>query len=238
MSTVERSTDKVEQRSEVAVIYGFCGLALIGLGALLYVYNKKGGVLLPLSFVLMLMGIGLAGYAIYQALQIRKVEHFDYECPYCKAKNMLSAAASADFTCIDCHRLVPVENGVILKVYRVNCGFCREPNWYSDKTIVLLCEHCNHEIPISRGDGEVVHSRFAVSDDNRPYSLELTGFEHGTEELVSCLQQMLALNRNQVKDMLQSLPVVLLTGIPKKKAELLAAQLHMHGAATDSRPVE
>ena len=46
---------------------------------------------------------------------------------------------------------------------------------------------------------------------------------------------MLAMNRNQVKQMLEEAPVVLLTGIPKKKAELLKAQIEMHHGKADTR---
>ncbi|MFX9012007.1 hypothetical protein ABTN18_19845, partial [Acinetobacter baumannii] len=57
-----------------------------------------------------------------------------------------------------------------------------------------------------------------------------------TEEMIDCLQHMLALNRNQVKQMFDELPVTLLTGIPKKKAELLSAQISSHGGTADISP--
>lgn len=236
MASVERSSDVVEERSETAFIWGgFVGLGLLFIGGVLWYFNKDGGSLIVLSWLLLIGGLAATIYGVYAAMQIRKVQHFDYSCPYCKAKNRLATEPDTDFTCIECHRLIPVQDHQVLAVHRVNCGYCREPNWYSDKTIVLLCESCNHEIPITRGDGSVAHSRFAVQDDTRTYELSLTGYEHGSEELVNCLQHMLALNRNQVKDMMTSLPVVLLTGIPKKKAEMLAAQLAVHGAAADYR---
>lgn len=237
MPTVERSTDLVEERGEGVVIYGGGGLLVLAFGAVLWYFNKDGGSLLILSYVLLLIGLGLAGYGGYMAMQIRKVPHFDYACPYCKAKNRLTSEPETDFTCIECHRLIPVMDRHVLPVYRVTCGYCREPSYYSDKTIVLLCENCNHEIPITRADGGVVHSKFAVQEDTSNYELSLTGYEHASEELISCLQHMLALNRNQVKDMLTSLPVVLLTGIPKKKAEMLAAQLASHHAAANYRAI-
>jgi hypothetical protein len=235
MASVERSTDIVEERSETAFIYGGCGIAVFLLGLLLWYYNKDGGALIYLAYLLLLGGFASASYGVYSALQIRKVQSFAYDCPYCKARNRLAAEPEKDFTCIECHRLIPVMDKKVLPVHRVVCGFCREPSFYSDKTIVLLCESCNHEIPITKADGSVAHSKFAIQEDNRTYELQLTGYEHATEELVSCLQHMLALNRNQVRDMLQSLPAVLLTGIPKKKAEMLAAQLSTHGAASNYR---
>jgi hypothetical protein len=237
MASVERSTDLVEERSETAFIWGGSGLGLLLFGGVLWYFNRDGGSLLLFSWILLLSGLGATCYGIYAAMQIRQVQSFAYECPYCQAKNRLTAEPETDFTCVACHRLIPVQDRKVLPVYRVLCGFCREPSYYSDKTIVLLCEHCNHEIPITRADGSVAHSRFAVQEDTRTYELSLTGYQHATEELVGCLQQMLALNRNQVKDMLTAMPVVLLTGIPKKKAEMLAAQLATHGAAADYRPI-
>lgn len=235
MPSVERSSDIVEERSETAFVWGGGALGLFVLGALFFFYG--GETLRYLSYVLILLGLGCIGYAIYSALLIRKVQSFGYECPYCKAKNRLAAEPEADFTCIECHRMIPVQDRKVLPVHRVVCGYCHEASYYSDKTLVLLCEHCNHEIPITRGDGSVAHSRFAVQEDTRTYELTLTAFQHGSEELISCLQRMLALNRNQVKDMLTSLPCVLLTGIPKKKAEMLAAQLAANGAAADYKPI-
>ncbi len=237
MPTVERSTDVVEQDSANVLIYGGGGLLLFLFAAMLWYFNKDGGSLLILSFLLLFIGLCLMSYGGWIGMQIRKVAHFDYACPYCKAKNRLAAEATNDFTCVECHRLIPVRDHQVLPVHRVLCGYCQEPSYYSDKTIVLLCEGCNHEIPITRGDGSIAHSKFAVQDDNRTYELTLTGYEHASEELIACLQQMLALNRNQVKDMLTSLPAVLLTGIPKKKAEMLAAQLAIHSAATHSEPL-
>jgi hypothetical protein len=48
---------------------------------------------------------------------------------------------------------------------------------------------------------------------------------------------MLALNRNHVKQMFDELPVTLLTGIPRMKAELLQAQLATHGGFAEFKPV-
>jgi hypothetical protein len=237
MASVERSTDLVEERSETAVLWGGGGIALMAIGAIFWYFQRDGGSLIYFGMLMTVLGLGCASYAGYSLMQIRKVQHFGYDCPYCKAKNRLAAEPETDFICIDCHRLIPVRDRKVLPVHRVVCGYCKEPSFYSDKTNVLLCENCNHEIPITKADGSVAHSRFAVQEDNRTYELSITGYEHATEELVSCLQHMLALNRNQVKDLLTSLPVVLLTGIPKKKAEMLAAQLASNGAAADYRPV-
>ena len=237
MAHVERSTDLVEERSETAFIWGGAALALFIVGGIFWYFQRDGGALIYFGMLLVFLGVCCGCYAVYSAFQIRNVQSFTYECPYCKAKNRLAAEPETDFTCIECHRLIPVRDRKVLPVHRVICGYCREPSYYSDKTLVLLCENCNHEIPITREDGSIAHSRFAVQEDTSTYELSLTGYEHATEELVSCLQHMLALNRNQVKDMLGDLPAVLLTGIPKKKAEMLAAQLAANGAAATFKPI-
>jgi hypothetical protein len=236
MPSVQRSSDIVEIHSERAISFGFGGIAALALGLLLYVFRGDGW-LIGLVAVLLLGGAAAVGYAIYCALQVRKVHSFDIECSYCKKNNSLTEAPTADFSCVHCHRMIPVSDGKALPVKEVRCGYCNELNYYSSKTNVLLCESCNHEIPIAKDDGSVAHSRFAVQDDNRAYELVLIAHGPETQDLVQALQQVLALNRNQVKDMLNELPVTLLTGITKKKAEMLQAQISMHGGSTDARPI-
>ncbi len=73
---------------------------------------------------------------------------------------------------------------------------------------------------------------YTLKDDNHPYDLILTAAPEN-EEMIKCLQTMLALNRNQVKDIIEDLPQVLLQGIPRKKAELLMAQISVHKGTAD-----
>ena len=65
---------------------------------------------------------------------------------------MLVAPPEEDFPCLRCIRMIPVVDGKPLAVSQVRCGYCNELNFYSDKTEVLLCEKCNHEIPIAFDD--------------------------------------------------------------------------------------
>jgi hypothetical protein len=78
---------------------------------------------------------------------------------------------------------------------------------------------------------------YAVTDDDRLYELVLTGTGHKNEELIASLQHMLALNRNQVKQMLSELPVAILTGISRKKAEMIQAQLSIHDGVAEFHPL-
>lgn len=238
MSKPTRSSDIIEGHSEKALTYGISGVVAIALGALMIYYH---GLLLYVGYILTLGGLAAVIYAIYCAMQVRKVPSVTLVCPYCSAKNTLTAQPERDFSCTSCHRLIPVEDGKMLPVYQVRCGFCNHLNYYSPKSIGLICEECDREIPIAnegRGGGEKIFAHYAHHDDDKLYELVLTGQGHKTEELIQCLQHMLALNRNQVKDMLASLPVTLLTGIPRKKAEMLSAQLTLHDGVAEFKALQ
>ena len=136
--------------------------------------------------------------------------------------------------------MIPITDGKVLPVAQVRCGFCNALNYYSDKTELLLCEECNHEIPIATEDGrpaKQMPSFYAVTDDDALYELVLVAHGYKTEELINALQHMLALNRSQVKQLLGELPAVLLTGINRKKAEMLKAQLSVNDGLAEMRPI-
>lgn len=231
MPKVERSSDVIEVHSEQAISYAFAGLVPAAIGGLLYHYRGESRMFVPLADILMLIGFGLCAYAVYTAFKIRKVAALSLTCPYCQQSNELVATPEEDVRCTGCQRMIPIQDGQPLAVQQVRCGYCNELNYYSDKTDVLLCESCNHEIPISRDDDRPTRklpSTYAVVDDDQLYELILISHGQKTEELITCLQHMLALNRSQVKQILSELPVTLLTGITRKKAEMLRAQLSIH----------
>jgi uncharacterized protein YbaR (Trm112 family) len=239
MSQPKRSSDIIESHSEQALSYSLGGIVALAIGILLWIFRGDGW-LIGLCYVMLLTGAGALGYGIYCALQIRKVQSFSLECPYCKYKNSFTEQPMSNVACRSCNRMIPIEDGRVLRVMQVRCGYCNALNYYSEKNTVLLCEECDHEIPIAQADGSVPqkHIFFAAKEDDNTYELVLVSHDgHHTEELISTLQSMLALNRNQVKDMLMNMPVVLLTGITRKKAEMLSAQLSIHGAAADMKPV-
>lgn len=235
----ERSSDVVEQFGMRALVAGILGVIALVVAIVLFMFRGDGA-LMGLIVVLGIAGIGGIGYAIYEMTQIKKVASVVVECPYCKFKNRLTDQPHNDFACGSCYRMIPVaESGAILGVSQVRCGFCNHLNYYSAKTEVLLCEECNREVPISVDDGHTPrHIAFARKDDDALYELVLlSNGGHKTEELIGALQHMLALNRNQVKQLLNELPVTLLTGIPRMKAEFLQAQLTANDAVSEFRPV-
>ena len=228
MPTTQRSSDVIEEHSEKVLGFGIGGVVAIALGGLLIYYK---GMLMMLGIILAVIGVGCLIYSLYEYLQVKKVPVVKLTCPYCSFTNQLTNQPEKDFTCRSCHRLIPVENGRIMRVFQVRCGFCNHLNFYSEKSEGLICEECDREIPISMSDGhknKKTFERYTHHDDDKVYELVLTGQGTKTEELISCLQHMLALNRNQVKEMLANLPVTLLTGIPRRKAEMLTAQLASH----------
>lgn len=233
MPQVQRSSDVVETHAEHALAFGIGAVVALALGGLFIYYQ---GMLTLLGYLLVLGGLAAGGYAVYCALQIRKVTTFKVECPMCHATNVFLEQPMSDVSCRDCHRLIPIVDGRVLRVYQVRCGFCNRLNYYSDKSPGLICEECDREIPLATSGAAQppkAFTTYARHDDDKAYDLVLIAQGHKTEELISCLQHMLALNRNQVKDILTSLPATLMTGIPRKKAEMLAAQISLHEAAAE-----
>lgn len=240
MPQVQRSSDIVEMHSEKALSFAFGGIISLAIGGLLFAY-RGSGMFVPLGTVLAIIGTSCLSYAGYCLLQVRKVTSVAVFCPYCSAKNGVLSTPNDDFTCIDCHRLIPIRDGQPLTVQQVRCGFCNELNYYSEKTDVLLCETCNHEIPITHEEGYVSKKRlpsaYAVTEDEGLYDLVLVSHGHKTEELIGALQHLLALNRNQVKQILTETPVTLMSGIPRRKAESVKTQLNRFEALVEFKSV-
>jgi hypothetical protein len=248
MPRPEKRSDVVESRSEVALEYVLAGAFVLLLGVLLYRYRGQAmlsewaivRVMCSLAIVMMICGGLSILYGFSRAWKTREVPMFEIVCSYCQVKNHLTAAPTADFTCSACKRLIPIQDAEVMPVFQVRCGFCNELNYYNAKTEVLICEKCDREIPIAQEEGKPqkhLPRGFVVQDDPNLYDLVLLDAGAKTEELIPVLQHMLALTRPQVKQMIGELPATLLTGITRKKAELLQAQLVMHEAKADFHPV-
>jgi len=247
---VLRRSDVIELIGEKALLFGLGGLIIFGGGATIYYYGdqpivgdqKLAELLGGFMWVLLLVGGGMVLFASYCGAQIRKVTAHDVSCPYCNKVNVLTAEPTRDFTCAHCVRMIPVEDGKVLPVFQVRCGFCNQLNFYSAKNEVLICEKCDREIPLTAEEGKQrrhISKAYAVTDDENLYELVLVGTGHQrNEELIGTLQRMLALNRNQVKQILEEVPVTLLTGITRKKATMLQAQLAIHEGAAEFHPLQ
>ncbi len=240
MPSIQRTSDLIELIAERAITFAFGGLVGLGISGVLLYYRGQTGMFVPLAVVLIVISLPLTLYSIYEATKIRKVSAHAVLCPFCEHNNQLVEAPESDINCRSCNRMVPITDGKILPVDQVRCGFCNALNYYSEKTEVLLCEECNHEIPIAGDDSKPTKSMpsfYAVQDDDSLYELVLVAHGYKTEDLINALQHMLALNRSQVKQILGELPAVLLTGINRKKAEMLKAQLSIHDGLAEFRAI-
>lgn len=205
-------------------------IVLIVAAVMAFYTNQQYRAVSPLAYVLGVIGLACAGYGVYRMTRISKIQEYKLECPFCNTANVLTAMPKDDFRCVHCNREVPMEKGNILAVFQVRCGFCNALNYYSEKSTGLICEECDRAIPIATDEdthAKKVFENYTIHDDDQPYDLVLVSAPK-SEEMIACLQQMLALNRNQVKDLLEELPQTLLTGIPKKKASLLMTQISIH----------
>lgn len=242
MPRVQRVSDVIELHAERAVYYGFGGVVAIAFAGLLVYYHGQSNMFVPLGGIFGFLGVGSICFAGFLGFQTKKVEGKPVVCPICSTANELIGKPDEDFPCVGCNRMIPIREGEPLPVSQVRCGYCNELNYYSDKTEALLCEKCNHEIPIARDDEagpkKMIPKGYAVVDDESLYELVLMGQGNKEEELIHTLQHMLALNRNQVKQMLTELPVTLLTGITRKKAEMLSAQLSIHDGHAEFRQMD
>ena len=230
----QRSSDVVETYVARALGIGALALVVLGAGAVMYFYRGDMG--LALAVVLLVIGSLLLAYALFCLAKTRAVSAFTLVCPMCGAKNGFEEFPKQDVTCAECHRKIPIENGAILPLKQISCGACQEANWYSDHTKTLLCESCGREIAIARPDQEA-SPMYAVQDDARPYELVLTAYEPGHDDLADALQHLLGLNRAQVRAILSELPSVILTNVPRQKAEMVRNDLARTGAALEARPV-
>lgn len=241
MPKIQRSSDVIEVHSERAIFYLVGGI-VAGAGALLLLKYQGQGSLNGLAVILAIAAVALTGFGGYLIFRAGKVNRISIKCPFCfELNDLVEPPQNDDIACVACNRMIPIKDGDVLAVSQVKCGFCQGLNYYSDKTELLLCEHCNHEIPLHQEDGapkKQLPKGFAVVDDNQSYELVLVDAGAKSEDLVSALQKMLALNRNQVKDILDQCPVTLLQGIPKMKCEMLSAQVAAHGAKAESRVLQ
>jgi uncharacterized protein YbaR (Trm112 family) len=241
MPRAQRRWDVIEIHAERGLTYIFFAICCFALSAFIFKFRGEGS-LVPFAILVTIFGIGFFGWAVHKAIEIKKTTRHGVICPLCDFENELTEAPKGDFVCSNCQRMVPIEDGHPISVAQVKCGYCGELNYFSEKTEFLICEVCNHQIPIDteasrKSTGKKVAESFAVTADDNVYEFILVAHGHKTEELIDVLQHMLALNRNQVKQMLTELPVTLLTGITRRKAEMLQAQLALHEAATEFRPM-
>lgn len=238
MDHFERSSNAKEEYVQRALVSIIPGLICLGIAAPMFIFDPEGWTL-GLRWVLTIAGAGAIGYGVWQLTLTRKIASNTVVCPFCQAKNSFTEQPMADVRCEKCNRDIPIMSGRVLRVFQVRCGYCNALNWYSEKSTGLICEQCDRAIPIATDEEHAASpalKTYTRHDDDSPYNLILLDPGHKREEMIPVLQKMLALNRNQVKDILDEVPVILLQGVPKKKAELMASQIQSHGGRADASP--
>ena len=237
MAGSERSSNLREEfvlRAFVSIVPGIIALIIS-----IVLFGDESGYSLGLRWVLLVLSIPAIVYGVWQLTEMRKVTSYSLECPFCKAKNNFTAKPEHDVRCEKCNRDVPIVDGRTLRVFKVSCGFCSALNWYSEKSTGLICEGCDREIPISVSDDReaspAMHA-YARHDDTERYNLVLLDPGPKREKIIAVLQKMLALNRNQVKEIMDDVPMTLLHGVPKKKAELMSSEIAACGGRSEVTP--
>jgi ribosomal protein S27E len=228
---IQYAEDVKEKITTQVILILIPGLLMLMAGILMtFVYPGSLGA--GLGWVLLLAGIGLTGFGFHTMFKAKGVTEYRLDCPFCGATNVLTDQPDGDIRCTDCQRMVPILNGLVLRVFQVRCGYCQHLNYYSEKSSILICENCDSEIPIAADveapAASVIH-QYARQEDTNLYDLVLLETDNRTEKLIGCLQAMLALNRNQIKKILEAAPATLYREIPKKKAELLLRDIEAAG---------
>lgn len=240
MAGTQRSSNVREEQMQKAVIVMVPGIIALIFAIVFFVYASPYTT--GLRWVLLLAAVVALGFGIRILAQMRQVDNVELTCAFCGAKNFFTTAPQSDVRCDKCNRDIPVLDGRVLKVHQVRCGFCGELNYYSEKSTGLLCESCDREIPISTDDSDsaspALHT-YSMHDPTKVrYNLVLVDAGVKREAMIPTLQKMLALNRNQIKDIIDRTPAILLQGVPKMKAELLAAEIKAQGGVAEANPVE
>lgn len=230
-----KRSEILEREYSQSLIYGLAGVGALILAFLLLRYSEMFSFL---GYLFLLAWLGLWGYAGWRLYQLRSVPQYPLTCPYCKQETIFAEPPSSDFSCDHCLRRVPVEKGQVLEVFSVRCPHCGSTQQLSARAAVALCEECNHEIVLARAERVHLHHFAATDDETTPCELVLLSAGRDPEPLIQQLESLLAINRPSAKRILEQLPMVLLSGIPKRKAEILRLHLLEAGAQVELRVVQ
>lgn len=144
MPNPTHASDIVETNTSQAVMAGGVAVLCLILGGLFVYY----GTLAIAGWLLIAIAVGCIVFAIVRLVQNKQVPITRMGCPYCQFQNSLTEKPEKDFMCRSCGRLVPIENGIVMPIYRVNCEHCTKENFFSKRTIKLICEDCGKEVNI------------------------------------------------------------------------------------------
>ncbi|MBN8691131.1 MAG: hypothetical protein J0L72_10145 [Armatimonadetes bacterium] len=143
MSDIKRASDLIEINMQQAAMAGGGAVLCLLIGVPMVAYQSS---LMILGWLLIGFATIAIVFAIIKMVASKSIPVERVQCPYCQQLNALTGKPTSEFTCMHCLRLVPFENGLMLPVYKVNCESCQKQNFFSKKTIKLICEDCGKEI--------------------------------------------------------------------------------------------
>ncbi len=242
-----KRSEAIEREYTQAVISGIVGVVMLLLTLLFWRY---GGMFTHLSWIFGIIWLGTWGYAGWCYYKTRQVPAVPVTCPFCQKEVLFTAPPQEDFTCDHCGKRVPIENGRVLEVIAVRCPYCRSTEQVSARAKVVICEQCQREFPVTGtprtqvsmpvpGGTTAPAPTPLPQDDPTPYELVLLGVERAKEEqAISHLESFLTFTRPDVKKLLESVPIVILTNLPRRKAEMLVKDLQPWGIKVEIRPID
>ncbi len=142
MSEPSRATDIVEQNTSQALMAGIVAIICLILGIVFVAY----GTLAIAGYLLIGIAVGCLGFAVVRIVQNKQIPVEKLTCPYCQFSNALTGKPEKDVMCRSCQRMIPIENGIVLPTYRIKCEHCQTENFFSKRSLKLICEDCGKEI--------------------------------------------------------------------------------------------
>jgi DNA-directed RNA polymerase subunit RPC12/RpoP len=140
------NVNKIREESVAqATIGGIVGLIFAILAGVVFAYSGGSA---PFVWVSAVIAAGCIGFAIYKFIQLSNIETTPAPCSYCKRINTLVGGIEKDFVCQHCNRLVPVQDGKIMPVLPIECEHCNAKNFFSMRSIKLICDACGRDIKL------------------------------------------------------------------------------------------
>ena len=191
-----------------------------------------------------LAGAGLAGAAIYNGVQTRKLRGVGFLCPYCDKDNRFEDEPNESFECEFCNRTVHFEDGVPVPVRVVSCPSCHADHRVAVNVQRYVCDRCNRSLELateSRGRPTTLAAGAVESAAPQNFDVLLISVDRRQENEVALkLQNLLVVNLPEARRLMAtastSAPLVVSHGMPQRKAEAIRRQLQDLGATATLRP--
>jgi ribosomal protein L7/L12 len=192
--------------------------------------------------VVALIGLSIAGAAVYDGIQTRKQKGVAFTCPYCDKVNLFEAEPHENFDCEFCSRAVHFEDGAPVPVRLVNCPFCHTDHRVAVDVHRYVCDRCNRPLELKMAPGRAATVQAAEGDEApHNYDVLLISVDRRHEiEVAMKLQNILVVNLPEARRLMATAgtatPLVVSHALPQRKAEAIRRQLQDVGATATLRP--